>query len=117
MVKINYSIVAAVGVAILVIAAIGFVVYGNAFDRPDGGPERSKMTITDMAGRTVTLNAPVERIILTESSKTAELAAIAGDGFAEKIVGWDNDIKRYAGDEYAVFVAEYPQLADIPDVG
>jgi len=117
MVKLNYSIVAVIGIAILVIAAIGFVVYGNAFDRPDGGPEKSGMTITDMAGRTVTLNAPVERIVIMESSKTAELAAIAGDGFAEKIVGWDNDIKRNAGDEYAVFVAEYPQLADIPDVG
>ncbi|SCL74372.1 ferrichrome/ferrioxamine B periplasmic transporter [Methanoculleus chikugoensis] len=117
MVKINYSIVAVVGIAILVIAAIGFVVYGNAFDRPDGGPEKARMTVTDMAGRTVTLNAPVERIVIMESSKTAELAAIAGDGFAEKIVGWDSDFKRYAGDEYAVFVEKCPQLADIPEVG
>jgi len=116
-VKINYSTVVAVSIAILVVVAIGFFVYGNAFGKPAESTEKSGMTITDMAGRTVTLNAPVERIVLTESSKTAELAAIAGDGFAEKIVGWDSDIKRNAGDEYTVFVAKYPQLADIPDVG
>lgn len=117
MVKISYSTVVAVSIMVVVVVAIGFFVYGNTFDKPADGPEKSGMTVTDMEGRTVTLNVPVERIVLTESSKTAELAAIVGDGFAEKIVGWDSDIKQNAGDEYAVFVEKYPQLADIPDVG
>ena len=116
MVKINYSTVVAISIVIVVAVAIGFAVSGNTFNKP-AGPEKSGMTLTDMEGRTVTLNSPVERIVLMESSKTAELAAIAGDGFAEKIVGWDNDIKQNAGDEYAMFVARYPQLAEIPDVG
>jgi iron complex transport system substrate-binding protein len=76
-----------------------------------------KVTVTDFHGRFVTLKVPVERFVLLESSKTHEIAAILGDEFAGKIVGWDNDFKKNAGDAYAKFVEKFPQLNDIPDVG
>ena len=75
------------------------------------------ITVTDMEGRLVTLKSPVERIVLMESSKTHELAAIDGAGIVDKIVGWDNDFKDNAGDGYVKFVEKYPKLADIPNVG
>jgi iron complex transport system substrate-binding protein len=81
------------------------------------GDQAKTITVTDMEGRSVTVKAPVERIVLMESSKTHELAAIDGAGIVDKIVGWDNDFKDNAGDGYVKFVKKYPKLADIPDVG
>jgi iron complex transport system substrate-binding protein len=76
-----------------------------------------KITVTDFHGRSVSLKAPVERLVLLESSKAPEIAAIAGEDFATKIVGWDDDFKKNAGDGYARFVEKFPSLATIPDVG
>lgn len=81
------------------------------------GDQAKTITVTDMEGRSVTVKAPVERIVLMESSKTHELAAIDGAGIVDKIVGWDNDFKDNAGDGYVKFVEKYPELADIPNVG
>ncbi len=39
------------------------------------------------------------------------------EAIADKIVGWDNDFKDYAGDGYVKFVEKYPKLADVPNVG
>jgi len=82
------------------------------------GDGAQEITVVDMVGRSVTLNAPVERIVLMESSKTLELAALEGKDFtADEIVGWDNDFKDNAGDGYAKFLEKYPKLADVPNVG
>ncbi|HHU79488.1 MAG TPA: ABC transporter substrate-binding protein [Clostridiales bacterium] len=81
------------------------------------GDQTKTITVTDMEGRSVTVKAPVERIVLMESSKTHELAAIDGAGIVDKIVGWDNDFKDNAGDGYVKFVEKYPELANIPNVG
>jgi iron complex transport system substrate-binding protein len=81
------------------------------------GDQAKTVTVTDMEGRSVTVKAPVQRIVLMESSKTHEMAAIDGAGIVDKIVGWDNDFKDNAGDGYVKFVEKYPELADIPDVG
>ena len=115
MVKIDYKIIAVVIIGLLIIAVAGFIVYNS--NKPDAGTEQSQITVTDMEGRSVTLNYPVERVVLMESSKTMEFASVYGDGFDNKIVGWDSDFRVNAGDGYTEFVKNYPKLADIPDVG
>ena len=77
----------------------------------------SPVTLVDFHGRSVTLKTPVERIVLLESSQAHELAAILGDDFAAKIVGWDESFKKYGGDGYARFIEKFPQLENIPVVG
>ncbi|HII93251.1 MAG TPA: ABC transporter substrate-binding protein [Methanosarcina sp.] len=96
-------------------AAVGFVIFNTG--KPISKANNSKITVTDMEGRMVTMNYPVERIIMTESSRTTELSAIYGDGFEDKIVGWDDDFKNFAGDGYQCYVKKYPMMADVPDVG
>lgn len=96
---------------------IAFLISGCAA-AGNSGNDAQEITVVDMEGRSVTLNVPVEKIVLLESSKTLELAAIEGEDFtADKIVGWDNDFKVNAGDGYAKLLEEYPELADVPDVG
>jgi iron complex transport system substrate-binding protein len=114
--KLSYKI-AAIIIVILVVSTAGFVTYGNMLNNKPQSPEKTEMTVTDMQNRTVTLKVPADRIVLTESSHTPALAAILGDSFADKIVGWDTDFKDNAGDGYAKFVDKFPKLADIPDVG
>jgi len=77
----------------------------------------STVTVVDFHGRSVTLKTPVERLILLESSQAHELAAMLGNDFAAKIVGWDASLKKYGGDGYAKFIEKFPQLKNIPDVG
>jgi len=102
---------------IIVVCFLAVTGCANNNGQPGENTDRTEITVTDLEGRSVTLNYPVERVILMESSKTAEFSAICGDGFAEKIVGWDNDFKNNAGDGYQNYLNKYPQLADIPDVG
>lgn len=107
-------------ILLMIILACLLAVTGCANNNGQFGGSAKRVeiiTVTDLEGRSVTLNYPAERVILMESSKTAEFSAICGDSFADKIVGWDNDFKNNAGDGYQIYLNKYPQLADIPDVG
>jgi iron complex transport system substrate-binding protein len=115
MIKRNYKIAAAL-IVVIIVSTAGFVVYQNTFNNSDSNTGKTKLTVTDLEGRTVTVNFPVDRIILTESSHTPWFASLLGDSFAEKIVGWDGDFKVNSGDAYAKYLEKYPTLADIPAV-
>ena len=72
--------------------------------------------ITDMKGRTVTLPADIQRVVVTFNME--EYFAVSGPEGINKLVGWSH--KYWEGrrqDAYDAFTAVYPQLADIPDVG
>ena len=72
--------------------------------------------VTDMKGRTVTLPADVQRVVVTFNKE--EYFAVAGDEGIDKLVGWSH--KYWEGrrqDAYDAFTAVYPQLEEIPDVG
>ena len=74
------------------------------------------MEVTDMKGRTVTLPADIQRVVVTFNME--EYFAVAGDQGIEKLAGWSH--KYWEGrrqDAYDAFTAVYPRLADIPDVG
>lgn len=108
---INLALIAVVVLFILVVAGC------DTHKESVSDKNIDKVTVTDLEGRTVTLKYPVERIIILESSRTDELSAIYGEGFEDKIVGWDNDLKVNAGDAYQMYIEKYPKMADIPDVG
>ena len=72
--------------------------------------------ITDMKGRTVTLPADIQRVVVTFNME--EYFAVSGPEGINKLVGWSH--KYWEGrrqDAYDAFTTVYPQLADIPDVG
>ena len=76
----------------------------------------STVEVTDMKGRTVTLPADVQRVVVTFNME--EYFAVAGDTGIDRLVGWSH--KYWEGrrqDAYDAFTAVYPQLAELPDVG
>ncbi len=76
--------------------------------------EESKLTLTDMAGRTVTIPQPVERIVSTFPEETRVLVEVGG---ADMLVG----VSSYLSDEtYApnfLMLIAYPQLKELPGTG
>ena len=87
---------------------------GNNTNTDPAGPET--IEVTDMKGRTVTIPAKVERVVVTFNLE--EYFAVAGADGIDKLVGWSH--KYWQGrreDAYSAFTKAFPKLKDIPDVG
>lgn len=87
---------------------------GNNTNTDPAGPET--IEVTDMKGRTVTIPAKVERVVVTFNLE--EYFAVAGAEGIDKLVGWSH--KYWQGrreDAYSAFTKAFPKLKDIPDVG
>ena len=105
--KRGLTLVMAVLMVISLFTAGGSVAFAEGTDT---------IEVTDMKGRTVTLPADVQRVVVTFNME--EYFAVAGDEGIDKLVGWSH--KYWEGrrqDAYDAFTAVYPQLAEIPDVG
>lgn len=79
--------------------------------------EKNTVTVTDLAGRTVSVKVPVERVVLASSRDLHEFAAVAGTDFIKKIVGWGPDLRNSDKDTYDKFSEKYPEIKNIPEVG
>ncbi len=75
------------------------------------------IVLTDIAGRTVTIDMPVERIILGEARQIYIAAALQPGNPFNKIVGWRDDLRRFDADTYNKYKEIYPEVADIPEFG
>ena len=75
------------------------------------------IVLTDIAGRTVTIDMPVERIILGEARQIYIAAALQPGNPFNKIVGWRNDLRRFDADTYNKYMEIFPEIADIPEFG
>jgi iron complex transport system substrate-binding protein len=75
------------------------------------------ITVTDLAGREVTVPTRVERVVLGHSLYIQEFAAIEGEDFTDKIVGWGSELETKDFDTYSQYLEVYPEIADIPIIG
>jgi len=96
------------------------VVMGTLLATADGVADdqsNGTITITDLLGRTVSIDLPVERVVLTFYFE--EYVPIEGgvDPF-ERIVGWTRDYwegrRQWTWETYE---SAFPEIDDIPDVG
>ena len=67
------------------------------------------LTITDIAGREVTLPEQPSRIILGEGRMMYAVAPLATDDPFEKIVGWKDDLILYDPDAFRRFETAFPE--------
>lgn len=72
------------------------------------------ITVTDLAGRTVTLEHPAQRILLVEARQIVALSLVAPDA-AQRLVGWA-DNERFDEVLRSAYIQKFPALADLPDV-
>jgi len=69
------------------------------------------LTLTDIAGREVTLPEPPDRMILGEGRMMYAIAPLVDGNPFEKIVGWKDDLMLYDPDAYRKFEGVFPEDA------
>lgn len=60
--------------------------------------QAQSVTVTDLAGRQVTLNAPATRIILADSRMLLPMSLLHPGDALKGIVGWDDSLQTRAPD-------------------
>lgn len=73
-------------------------------------------TVTDLAGREVTVPAEPERILLGEGFLLLSLGFVTPDPLAS-LAGWGGDLKSFDPATYALFAEAFPALEELPTVG
>ncbi|MGJ5647212.1 ABC transporter substrate-binding protein [Morganella morganii] len=71
------------------------------------------ITVTDIAGRTVTVNAPVSRIMLADSRVLVALNILHPSEPLKGIAAWDDALTKKAPDLRIAYEKQFPQLKDI----
>src|SRR5688572_26564058 len=74
------------------------------------------IAITDIAGRTVKLERPAQRILLGEGRQLLALSLIHPDPVSI-LAGWPSDLSRQDASTYARYREKYPAIDSIPVVG
>lgn len=76
-----------------------------------------KITVTDIIGRKVEVEAPVRKIILGEGRQMYFVAALDKDDPFKRVVGWRDDLGKADPENYKAYLARYPQIAKLPTFG
>ncbi|MCV9939749.1 ABC transporter substrate-binding protein [Boseaceae bacterium BT-24-1] len=76
-----------------------------------------KVTVTDIVGRKVEVEAPVKRIILGEGRQMYFVGALDKDEPFKRVVGWRDDLGKADPETYRGYEKRYPQIAKLPTFG
>ena len=76
-----------------------------------------RITVTDIIGRKVEVEAPVRKIILGEGRQMYFVAALDKDEPFKRVVGWRDDLGKADPENYKAYLARYPQIAKLPTFG
>lgn len=76
-----------------------------------------KISVTDLAGRTVEVPKHVERILLGEGRQIYIVAALDRENPIGRIAGWKDEFERSDLDTYRLYQAKFPGIDAIPDIG
>lgn len=81
-----------------------------------GETNSGTIEVTDLKGRTVTLPANIERVVVTFNLE--EYLAVTGEAGVDKLAGWSHKYwKGRRDDAYNAYTKALPALESIPDVG
>jgi iron complex transport system substrate-binding protein len=72
------------------------------------------VTVTDIAGREVTVNIPVRRMLLGEGRQLYLIASLAPEEPLARIVAWRDDLILADPASYAQYVEAFPDLQRLP---
>ena len=108
---------AAAAILVLVVVATGCIVQETPLNASGNSMSPPTITVTDLAGRSITFEQPIERIVLVRGRDIYTLGMLLGSEIEEKLVAWGPDFELYDGDSYRKFVQSYPRLAEVPNLG
>lgn len=75
------------------------------------------VTVTDVVGRSVTVKAPAQRLLLGEARLLYLISLLDRENPFQYIVGWPPDLKTADLDTYNKYQEKFPKLAEIPELG
>jgi iron complex transport system substrate-binding protein len=104
-------------VAFLVLCAGGSAWFLWHASSPGPSASDGTVTVTDLAGRQVSLHYPINRIVLMRSFFVHELVLVLGDDIQNKLVGWDSSIQTGFRDAYLKYIDRYPALDRVAVLG
>jgi iron complex transport system substrate-binding protein len=76
-----------------------------------------KVTVTDIVGRRVEVEAPVKRIILGEGRQMYFVGALDKDEPFKRVVGWRDDLGKADPETFRAYAKRYPEIAKLPTFG
>ncbi|MCZ0928271.1 ABC transporter substrate-binding protein [Vreelandella janggokensis] len=76
-----------------------------------------EITVTDVAGRDVTLEAPAEQVILGEGRQIYLVGILEPEDPFAHVVGWREDFSQADPDNYARYLERFPEIEAIPTFG
>ncbi len=98
---------AAIAFLAMLIPAVSFAEEQAASDR------QAPITVTDIAGREVTVNAPVKRMLLGEGRQLYLVASLEPEDPVARVVAWRNDLIEADPATYAQYLEAFPKLAKL----
>lgn len=75
------------------------------------------ITVTDIAGRSVTVEKNPQHVVLGEGRMVYSVAILDSDNPFQRVVGWKDDMIKFDPDAYRKYLALYPDIADLPNFG
>ncbi|WP_375083680.1 ABC transporter substrate-binding protein [Providencia sp. SKLX074055] len=75
---------------------------------------KTPTVITDLQGREITVNLPVEKLFLVDSRDILSVDIAAGKAGISRIVGWSDSLTQYAPDLKDAYFSVLPELEKIP---
>ncbi len=99
----------------LLIVALVTLAFLLSFALPARAAE--SVTVTDLAGRTVSVKKGVARMILGEGRQLYGLAVLDRDDPFRRVVGWRDDLKVNDPDSWRKYKAKFPGADEIADLG
>ncbi|WP_118984997.1 ABC transporter substrate-binding protein [Photorhabdus sp. CRCIA-P01] len=76
--------------------------------------QAKEITVKDVAGREVKVDAPVNRVMLADSRVLIALNILHPDNPLKGIVAWDNALEIKSPDLATAYEKDFPRLRDIP---
>ena len=74
-------------------------------------------TVTDIAGRQVEVDLPVQRILLGEGRQLYVVAALDREAPFGRVVGWRDDLKKNDPGTWQAYKAKWPEADALPTFG
>ncbi len=82
-----------------------------------GAAQAEKVTITDIAGRTVEVEKNPSKIVLGEGRMIYSLAVLDKENPFKRVVGWKDDLIKYDPDAFRKYQARFPEVDKVKNLG
>ncbi|TYC55867.1 ABC transporter substrate-binding protein [Rhodobacterales bacterium] len=75
------------------------------------------VTVTDVTGRKIDVEVPVEKVILGEGRQIYFTAVLDSDDPFKRVVGWRDDFEKADNDGYHQYLEKFPIMSELPTFG